>query len=98
MAIDNYEIDYNEIPEKESITVDTEHCTGCRSCEIACSYHHIKKYAPSKSSIKIFRDNSNGQIKFFFTMSCDLCKDEMIPSCAEVCHKRAIVLKRLKYH
>jgi Fe-S-cluster-containing hydrogenase component 2 len=34
----------------------TEECTGCRACELACSYHHRKIFAPNKASVHIEKD------------------------------------------
>jgi len=31
----------------------TEKCTGCRNCEIACSYHHNKVFSPEIASIEV---------------------------------------------
>lgn len=94
MEIDNYKMDFNKKPEQELLDMNTSRCTGCKSCEIACSYHHTKKYSLSNSSIKIFRSNSNGEIEYFFTKSCNLCKNEQIPACVEVCYAHALCLKR----
>ncbi len=39
----------------KSIILDTDTCTGCRACELACSYHHQKIFSPSIASIHIRR-------------------------------------------
>lgn len=93
MEMDNYKINHNKQPAQELLDMNIARCTGCRSCEIACSYHHTKKYSPYRSSIKIFRDNGNGNIKYFFTESCNLCKDEQIPACVEMCHTHTLCIK-----
>lgn len=31
-------------------------CTGCRACELACSYHHEKEVSFMFSSIMLYRD------------------------------------------
>lgn len=31
----------------------TGKCTGCRNCEIACSYHHRKVFSPEIASIEV---------------------------------------------
>ena len=38
-----------------NIIIDEGKCTGCMSCEIACSYHHKKVFAPGISSIEIHK-------------------------------------------
>ncbi len=83
-----------EKPERELLKMDISKCTGCRSCEIACSFHHHKNFGLINSSIKVFRDNKNGKIKYFFTNTCDLCKNEQNPLCVETCASHALYLKR----
>jgi Fe-S-cluster-containing hydrogenase component 2 len=41
--------------------VRSEKCTGCRSCELACSFHHRKVFSPSLASIHIVRDEEEGE-------------------------------------
>ena len=83
-----------ERPERELLKMDISKCTGCRSCEIACTYHHYKKFGLAGSSIKIFRDNKNGEIEYFFINTCDLCKNEQNLLCVEACSSHALCLKR----
>ena len=44
----------------KDIKVDIDKCTGCRSCEMACSaFHAVPKYSslnPSKARIRVFTD------------------------------------------
>jgi len=40
----------------------TEQCTGCRACELACSFHHHKVFAPTRSRIHIVKDEKTGAI------------------------------------
>jgi Fe-S-cluster-containing dehydrogenase component len=56
-------------------------CTGCRSCELACSYHHQKVFSPNIASIRIQRRESIGRFTIFIYpqdylrhLSCD-CDD-----------------------
>ena len=67
------------------ILTDTEACYGCRICELACSFHHNSTFSPDTSSIKVSRDNQNGEIKLFVDSSCDLCKGKARPLCVEYC-------------
>ena len=39
----------------------TEHCTGCRACELACSYHHHQIFSPGISSIHIQKDEREAE-------------------------------------
>lgn len=49
----------------KEIKVDISKCTGCRSCELACSaYHAIPKYSsinPAKARIRIYMDEIRDQ-------------------------------------
>lgn len=44
----------------KDITVDIDKCTGCRSCEMACSaFHSVPRYSslnPARSRIRVFVD------------------------------------------
>jgi len=40
---------------------DMTSCTGCRTCEMACSVKHIGEFSPSMSAIKIVdKENASG--------------------------------------
>jgi Fe-S-cluster-containing dehydrogenase component len=39
----------------------TEKCTGCRSCEIACVYHHRRFFSRKNASIEIKRREREGE-------------------------------------
>jgi benzoyl-CoA reductase subunit BamC len=47
----------------KTIKIDTDKCTGCRSCEVACSaFHADPKYAianPKRSRIRVWWDEEN---------------------------------------
>ena len=82
----------NGHPEEVLLYMDTSRCTGCRSCELACSYHHKKVFNPALSSIKIFRDSKDGHIEYYFLASCDLCRLEKIPACVAACSPRDLFM------
>ncbi len=46
----------------KEIKVDIDKCTGCRSCEMACSaFHAVPKYSslnPAKARIRVFMDEA----------------------------------------
>lgn len=44
---------------------DTMKCTGCRSCELACSYYHQKVFSPNIASIQIQRQENVGKFTIF---------------------------------
>ena len=49
----------------KEIKVDINKCTGCRSCEMACSaFHAVPRYSsinPSRARIRVFMDEINDQ-------------------------------------
>ena len=59
----------------------TERCTGCRNCEIACSYHHMKIFSPEISSIDVQKREEGKFVIVLYTqakdrhMACD-CKSD----------------------
>ena len=69
----------------------TDQCCGCRSCELACSYHHVGLFKPGVSSIEItdtfkptirvdfYRTSDNGHI------ACDRCEGLAVPLCVQFC-------------
>ena len=47
---------------KTSIIIKDEKCTGCKSCELACSFHHLKIFKPSMASIEVGIDERERKI------------------------------------
>lgn len=41
---------------------DAEKCTGCKACELACSYHHRQIFCPSIASICINRNEADAKV------------------------------------
>ena len=64
---------------RKVIMIDPHKCTGCHSCEMACSLHHFKKCAPNYSRIRIqeFRDTNT-----FIPVVCQGCDDAV---CTKYC-------------
>lgn len=71
---------------------DMPSCGGCRTCEMACSFHHLGEFVPTASSLIIedkenalgcevvFVDVTDGQ-----RLGCDGCQDLDVPLCVEYC-------------
>ncbi|MCD6472730.1 4Fe-4S binding protein [Candidatus Aerophobetes bacterium] len=76
--------------EKNRIYINLNKCTGCRSCEIACSYHFSKTFNPEISSISVIRNDRTGDIKISINSTCDFCKDEDKPLCMKYCVSQAL--------
>ncbi len=75
---------------KMKIVINEKSCYGCRTCELICSFHHIKAFSPELSSIKIKRNEGTGEINCIIDATCDLCKGEKQPLCAKNCIYGAI--------
>ena len=71
---------------------ETETCTGCKTCEIACSFHHRQVFSSGISSIEIvpreealafavgiYKTGKEGHL------ACDGCKEEETPLCIKYC-------------
>lgn len=77
-------------------------CGGCRTCEIACSFHHKGEFSPSASSIQIIdKKQTSGyevsisEINDGLTIACDRCHGLPVPLCVEYCTKKDELLKGL---
>ena len=77
-------------------------CGGCRSCELACSFHHTGKFEPSVSSLIVIDKKDLRGFKIEFTDSnkdgrfeCDGCKDLDEPACIEWCKQKEDLKKYL---
>ena len=77
---------------KMRLLIHPEKCTGCRACELACSYHHKRLFSREFSSLIVSRNEKDG----FSTpslrtltdggyMECDLCHKEKAPLCLRYC-------------
>ena len=77
---------------------DPRRCTGCRACELACSFHHSGLFQPERSSIKIMRDDSTGRIQITLDATCDLCQDASTPLCVLYCAPRALTQRIVREH
>ena len=59
-------------------------CTGCRMCELVCSFAHYKIFNPSLSRIRVVTRESE---LIDFPVTCNHCAE---PVCREVCPTQAI--------
>lgn len=70
---------------QKRLTVTPERCSGCRTCEIACSIKHFNVINTKKSAIRVMVLYPNPIIRM--PVMCSQCR---IPKCAEVCPRGAI--------
>lgn len=75
------------------VIFETENCVGCRTCEIACSYHHRGIFSPTVSSIEIIdRPRELGFAISLYTQAdnghlvCDQCQGLEEPFCIKYCN------------
>lgn len=68
----------------------SERCYGCRTCELACSFHHSGLFSPEQSSIRVMKNNHTGVIKWRMDESCDLCGGEDLIFCVHYCSYGAL--------
>jgi Fe-S-cluster-containing hydrogenase component 2 len=74
---------------------DMDTCGGCRTCEIACSFHHCGEFKPSVSSIKILdKEGGAGYTVLLLEedsdqgKACDGCQGLEKPLCVEYCKEQ----------
>lgn len=67
-------------------------CSGCRICELACSYHHSnhKYFNPKISSLTVERNNERGTITVRVEPTCDHCINETQQLCVKYCSYGAL--------
>jgi len=77
------------------VIYDTEKCGGCRTCELACSFHLKGVFGPSISSIKIL--DTEDELGFRISLAeqddgkriaCDECNGLDEPFCVKYCRER----------
>lgn len=74
------------------LTFETHSCGGCRTCELACSYHHGEIFRPTISSIEILGkpDQQGFSVSFYLEagdghFACDGCRGTKEPLCIKYC-------------
>ena len=69
------------------LQVDMEKCTGCRTCEAACSLRNTGRVHPARSRIKVIGYEERGKYHNYIPMVCQQCST---PLCMEACPTNAI--------
>ncbi len=78
-------------------------CGNCKTCEIACCYHHTGEFSWAPSSFRV-KENPNGKSYLILIaetnegkeVACDGCKQEELPLCVEVCEEAEMLQGFLK--
>lgn len=83
--------------------LDMPSCSGCRTCEMACSFKHKGEFIPSISSIKILNKEDESGFRILFVeesdgqaIPCDGCKEFEVPLCIQYCKEGGDLKKILK--
>jgi Fe-S-cluster-containing hydrogenase component 2 len=58
---------------RKRILADISLCSGCRYCELVCSYHHYQKYNPKLSRIRVAKDDEKGMDAPLVCRQCRIC-------------------------
>lgn len=66
------------------LVVQPEKCTGCRTCELVCSFTHTGEFNPARSRISVF---SFEKVGFSSPVVCQQCS---AAACLQVCPVKAI--------
>ena len=76
-----------------------EACTGCRICELVCSFQHTHKFSRSDSAIKVNKSilgseegtkisiNYGGDLK---GTECNSCRGHQVPLCVSFCPEKVL--------
>lgn len=81
---------------RSRLLVDTERCSGCGTCELACSYHQAGNFSTNFSSVHVDRNHRTAQIQFTLESTCDSCLGEPTPLCIKYCLYDAICMEEEK--
>ncbi|MGB0659642.1 MAG: 4Fe-4S dicluster domain-containing protein [Mangrovicoccus sp.] len=68
----------------KSLVIDPGKCTGCKQCEMACSYENEGVFNPSKSRIRVFDFHEDAR---FVPYTCTQCDEAW---CQQACPVNAI--------
>jgi carbon-monoxide dehydrogenase iron sulfur subunit len=66
------------------IEIDPADCTGCRLCEMACTFRHYQECGTSRSRLRVLKDDEFGK---HVLIQCQQCPD---PECVDVCPSEAL--------
>jgi len=69
--------------EQKVLLYDPSKCTGCRYCEIACSYYHFKQLSLEKANLHVQFNEKNGEFEAIYCQHCDE------PVCVAICPSEA---------
>lgn len=68
----------------DRLLVDERACSGCRACELACSFAHERVYSPEVARISVVKDEAAGLDR---PMACRQCG---VARCVQACGEGAL--------
>jgi Fe-S-cluster-containing hydrogenase component 2 len=95
-AHDSHRVDGSEVRPR-AIADHPDSCVFCRSCELACSYHHLGVFQPGRASVQMQRDSDTGLIARRRLLepedehlACDECEREDERMCEKYCSRPTV--------
>ena len=79
---------------EKRLFVFDEICSGCRGCEMWCSFANKREFSPSDSRIKIVKDPTNGHDMPIISCGGECPHpygEEGCPICVEMCPTGALI-------
>lgn len=73
-----------EMSGRPRLLVDAERCSGCRACELACSFAHERAFCESRSRIRVEKDEAHGTDRPVVCRQCGVAR------CLEACPNGAL--------
>ena len=76
-----------EKTQENALLIDPDKCTGCKICEIACSFLYESVFSPNSSRIHILTLEQKGLDVPVVDQQCD------VPACEEKCHGEPVCVE-----
>lgn len=73
----------------KALVIDPGKCTGCKQCEMACSYENESVFNPAKSRIRVFDFHTEAR---FVPYTCTQCAEAW---CQQACPVNAITTNEM---
>jgi carbon-monoxide dehydrogenase iron sulfur subunit len=73
----------------DTISAHSDRCTGCMSCQLACSFTRYGEFRPSKARIRLSRLGGQERYTISFSADCRACG-----VCARYCPYGALEVTR----
>uniref|UniRef100_A0A7J3SM96 4Fe-4S dicluster domain-containing protein n=1 Tax=Fervidicoccus fontis TaxID=683846 RepID=A0A7J3SM96_9CREN len=77
------------------LVIDREKCTGCRRCELACSFRHFKTYSLARARLHVVHTHGRESEGPVVCTQCGLC-EVACPVEGAIIRKAGVVLVTVK--